>query len=453
MQAAETASAALGETSAFVLDGTTSLIDKNLLLQMEQEGEPRLLMLETIREYGVEALITNEEWEAALCAHAHYYLALAEQAEGELIGPQQVAWLGRLEQEHDNLRAVFNWALSPGSAEGGNKHRRALGLCLGGVLHEFWINHQHFDEGRALLERLITASNGVATVQRAKALNVAADLAYIQRDLQRTEELAQEALGLCRELGDRAGRAFSLTVLGNVASLIGEHTKAHALLEEGIVLYRELDNKHRLGWSLYALGGAAFRRGDSAEAYAWYEEALMWFRELGNKPGIAGVLAHWAHALVLYQGDSQTARALINEAIPLMRELGNTWWLALPFWLLGELALSQDDAVTAHSFAEEALVLDRESNRKSSIAMALSFLARVELHQGNDAAARSLFEESLTLSREIDDKDTLTFSLEGLAGVVAKQGAVIWAARLWGAAEALREAIHAPHVSDLSCRL
>ena len=102
-----------------VLEGLASLIDKSLLQQMEQEGgEPRLMMLETIREYGLECLTASGEMEATRQAHAAYFLALTEEAEPTLFGAQQAVWLERLEREHDNLRAALWWSLGrPGKMD------------------------------------------------------------------------------------------------------------------------------------------------------------------------------------------------------------------------------------------------------------------------------------------------------------------------------------------------
>src|SRR5205823_6423583 len=134
LEAVEGLYTALGDPPAEVLDGVTSLLDKSLLLQTEQEGEePRLLMLETIREYGLEALTANGEMEGGRRAHAAYYLALAEEAEPELEGPQQVTWLERLEREHDNLRAAMQWSLE----QRGTRQRREMALRLGSALNVF----------------------------------------------------------------------------------------------------------------------------------------------------------------------------------------------------------------------------------------------------------------------------------------------------------------------------
>ena len=134
------------------MDRVASLIDKSILQQTEQEGEePRLVMLETIREYGLEALETSGEMEVTRQAHALYYLAMAEKAEPELGGLQQAVWLERLEREHENLRAAMQWSLESGE----DGHHREMALRLGGALRLFWIVRGHWSEGRNFLERAL----------------------------------------------------------------------------------------------------------------------------------------------------------------------------------------------------------------------------------------------------------------------------------------------------------
>ncbi len=116
LEAGEAAHGALGGERAQVLDGVTSLLDKHLLRQAEQDrleqGDRRLLMLETIREYGWECLVTSGELEETRQAHAAYYLQLAEEAEAHLFGAEQGQWFDRLEREADNLRAALSWAMN-----------------------------------------------------------------------------------------------------------------------------------------------------------------------------------------------------------------------------------------------------------------------------------------------------------------------------------------------------
>src|SRR3712207_2332392 len=94
------------------LEGVSSLLDKSLLRQEEgPEGEPRFVMLETIHEYARERLEASSEAEDVRRLHAEYFLALAEAAEPELSGADQLACLERLEAEHDNFRAALSWSL------------------------------------------------------------------------------------------------------------------------------------------------------------------------------------------------------------------------------------------------------------------------------------------------------------------------------------------------------
>jgi len=176
-----------------------------LLGETEQEGEERrFVMLETIREYGLEALTASGENEVTRHAHTRYYLALAEEAPSKLFGVKQEVWYERLEREHDNLRAALNWLLKRKEAE--------MALRLGGALGTFWGKRGHFNEGQAFLERALTASKGVVTSARAKALVASAWLAWPQNDKDRMQQRAEESLALYRQLGDQPGHHLPIPV-------------------------------------------------------------------------------------------------------------------------------------------------------------------------------------------------------------------------------------------------
>src|SRR5712691_8358087 len=169
LDAVEAICAAEGNVVTSILDRVGSLIDNNLLsLQEQATGEPRLVMLETIREYGLECLATSEsgaEMKAARRAHADYYLALAEEAEQEIGSSQQAVWLERLEWEHENLRAALRWLME--SDEADDSPEKALRLSE--ALWWFWSVRGHLREGRQWLEKALTRSDGVAPSPAAKA--------------------------------------------------------------------------------------------------------------------------------------------------------------------------------------------------------------------------------------------------------------------------------------------
>src|SRR5260370_40130150 len=128
-------------------------------------------MLHAIREYGLEALAASGEMESTRRAHADYYLRLSEDAEVEIGGPQQAAWLERLEREHDNLRAAFQWSLEQAGEEKTMQGERGIemALRLGGALRMLWIIHAHIRDGRHFLERALAAREGSEASVQASA--------------------------------------------------------------------------------------------------------------------------------------------------------------------------------------------------------------------------------------------------------------------------------------------
>jgi predicted ATPase/DNA-binding CsgD family transcriptional regulator len=430
-----------GDGTGQLFERVTSLIDKSLLQTTGQEREePRFVMLETIREFGLEVLSATVELELTRKAHVQHYLGLAEQAEPQLDGPKQVALLEQLEREHDNLRAVMRWSLEQSE----NGHRREVALRLAGALRRFWLMHGHWSEGRNFLERALAGSKGVAASARGKALITAASLANMQSDNERVEALCEESLVLCRELRDTRGVALSLRLLAVVAERRGNLAAAHSLNEEALALFKESGDNEGAAWSLFNLAWQAANQGEYVRGRTLFGESLALFRELGNKWGMANSLLGLAQVLLDSQDDQETVRALLEESLALSRELGDQEGMAHAFSLSGWLALSQGDDAAASSLAEKSLVLNREIGSPEHIAESLLLLARVATVQGDYVAARALYEQSLAISKEGNYKSAIAFYLEGLAGVVAAQRELVWAARLWGAAESLREATGSP---------
>lgn len=436
LQAAEAVCAGTGNG----MDDIASLIDKSLLRSIEQteedSEEPRLLMLETIREYGQELLANGGEATDARKAHADYFLRLAEEAVPALDGPLLTSWLGRLEQEHDNLRAALHWFLE--------SDLPVLALRLCSALERFWVVRGYRNEGLTFLERALGGSAGVEPSVRAKALLAAARLSFMQSDYDRGKALARESLALFRELGDKRGIGLSLNRLGIAAWRQADFPTARVLMEEDLALYRELGNPDRIAWSLFALGLINIKQGEYTRASTSLEEGLALFRKLDNKRGIAASLTQMAAALFVSQGDQTMVSLLLAQGLSLDREVGDKEGMAVSSLLLGSVALKQGDVATARTRVEEGLLLYREMGYREGIAEALSLLGKVEVARGDLTFARTLYEESLTMGRELGQRELIAIGLEGIACVIAELGDPAQAARLWGTAEALREALGAP---------
>lgn len=430
-----------------VLDTVASLIDKSLLLQAEmEEGEPRIIMLATIRDYALERLSASDEEEMVRQRHAACYLALAEQCEQELQGPQQAVWVQRLEREHDNLRSVLDWALVQDAPEHVRQLHIETAVRLAGTLRRFWQMHGHLHEGHTYLERALAASAEVVVSPqaKAKALIAAGTLAATQNDFDRVETYCRQSLALFRKLGDQPGIALSLFLLSVVPLMKNDSRGARSMTEEALALFRKMGDKERIAWSLSTLGLLDVREGKYRSAHTLYEESLLLHRELGDKRGIARTLLHLASLLYVSQSDQATLYALLEESLRQFQELGEKVGIANSYTLLGQLASSQNDPVTARLWLEKSIKLSRETGHHKDLGESLALLARVLLTLREHDQARALYEESLALARTVNHSWLIASCLEGWAIMLADLHHLAWATQLWGAADALREAIRAP---------
>jgi predicted ATPase/DNA-binding CsgD family transcriptional regulator len=446
LEAIEALYSSYPDRTMLVLDGVSSLIDKSLLRQIEQGDEPRIVMLETIREYALEMLDANGEERLIRHAHAVYYMTLAEESERELVGPQQALWLERLEREHDNLRAALVWSLQQDEDPNETQRRVEIALRLVGALRRFWQMHGHLNEGQAFTEKALSASKGiqVSTQARAKALIAAGTLASIQNDYDRTETYCRESLLLFRELGDQQGTALSLYLLSVVPMMKGNNVAARSLTEEALTLFREMGDKERIAWSLSTLGMLDTQEEKYTSARARYEESLAIHRKLSNKRGIAATLVRLAQLLFVSLGDETELSSLLDEGLALYNELGEREGIANVHSLSAQLAFRQGDISSARAQIEKCILLYREIGQRRALAESLAILARIALSQGERKEARVLYDESLEIARELNHMWLIAACLEGRAAIAAEEDQLIWAVQLWGAADALREIIRVP---------
>jgi predicted ATPase/DNA-binding SARP family transcriptional activator len=460
-----------------VLDALEELRGGSLVQVTETAGEMRFRLLETLREYGAEQL-GEKERETLSRRHAEFFLALTETAEGELTRPDQGLWLDRLEREHDNLRAALTWSVESGEME--------LGLRLGSALQEFWIYRGHTREGRDQLLRLLAQPGAAAlTAARARGLGTAGVLTLFLGDPETARALDEEGLAIWRRLEDRAGIAKMLRQLGTMAldhgdlttarpqveeSLAlgrelddprqiaksrellafvchaeGDHAAARAMVEESLATWRELGDRIRILRGLEMLGRLAMWRGDLDTARATFEESLALARELDDRPGIAWAITGLG-SVAGWQEDYSAARAWYEQSLPLWRELGQKQELFTDLAHLGLTLRYQGDLPSAYTLLEEALALARESNVSNFVRRSLVNLGfcAADMRRWEEAAAR--YGESLRMSRSGDYEygfyDALC--LIGMARLALARGRPARAARLLGAAEALRAASSAP---------
>ncbi len=363
-----------------VLELLSHLVDKSMVTAREEAGEARYRLLETVQQYGREKLSELGEVGQARERHVGCYLALAEEAEPELKGERQVAWLERLERDHDNLRATMAWLLGRGEPE------KAAGL--GWALWLFWGIRGHFAEGRRWMEQALSAKGGAMPASaRAKALFVAGMMANYQGDHRSAEPLIEESLTLFRELEDKPGTAYALSNAGFAASGQGRHQRAITLNAEAVDLFLEVEEKWGAAIQLCFLAVAWRDRGDHVRAKPLAERGLALSREVGERQAISAALYTLA-TLSQAERDHESARDLFEEGLKLSAELGNEADVAHCLEGLASIAGAEGRIVCAARLwgAEEALLENIE-------AAVYTYVPDRSLRRSRVAAARARLDE------------------------------------------------------------
>jgi len=330
VQAAEAWCNPSADRSIEVLDGIASLLDKSLVRQdVPADSEPRFGMLETIREYGLDQLEASGEGPEMRDRHLDYYLALAEDADAGLLGPQQVSWCDRLEAEHDNIRAALGWVLTalnenvastPGLTRA--ETRLEAGIRLADALELFWMLRGHSQETWQRVMGLV-AHTPANTAARAKVLVIGGYMAHCLLDHETAVRLADEGLLIWRALGDAREIAVALTRRGVIAIWQGDYAGAAALLAEARALFQEHGGEQRSGIehpTAAFLAQAMQEQGDHAAAYALYEESLAEAQSRGDQHAAAYALRHLAR-LHLEAEDAERAVAFLRESLLPLRDL------------------------------------------------------------------------------------------------------------------------------------
>jgi len=414
------------------------------------DGAPRFLMLLTLREYAWERLVARGEAVEIQRRHAEFFLSFAEQADSQIVSQHQRLTITRLIEELANLRAVLEWSLQSTHAE-----EVEIGARLAGTLWRFWWVQGRLGEGRTWLAAVLRRCDALVDTQpsiqsrpsfiriRAQLLNGLGAMARGQADYVAARQFSAEGLTLWQALGDKRGLATVLNGLGNMAHDQGDHATAQARYEESLALRREVGDTSGSALLLNNLGNVAYEQKDYARAQALQAESLSLMRNLGNTRGIAYALSSLG-MVAFQQGDVDAAVLRCEESLSMMREIEDRRGIATVLLNLGHTAHARQDYTLAHARYADSLAVRREIGDKRGVGIALNHLGFAALGQGDYPAARAFLEESLALQLEMEHRLGIAQALEGFAGVAAQTGQPDRAARLFGAAEALRATIGAP---------
>ena len=343
-----------------LLDGLSSLVEKSLLRQVPAgDGEPRFLMLGTIREYALERLAESGRADELHRRHAEHFAGLVSQAAPNLLGDDKRKWLDWLEEDHDNIRDAIDWATE--NAE------TLIALRLVAGLWRFWQMRGYLVEGNQRTKRALDLP-GVAdhSLEHADALEALGGLNWWMGDFPACIAAYRACLELRKEIGD-----------------LGLLAEAYYNLSFPVGFY-----------------GFDKPPGSGDESLELIAEAMRIFKDLGDRAGVAK--AEWAYLTVGWRDRQfETARLHGEAAVPLFRELGDQFMLAWSLYDLGEIDVAEGGLQIARERLAEALRIFVDAGDVSGYTLVLDAFAALCMAMGD-------LERAARISGAVDNLERLT---------------------------------------------
>ena len=334
LEAAEAVAAGRGGLGSDPFEGIASLADKSLLRQeIGPGGAPRLRMLETIREFGLEQLAESDEAADVVRRHAAFFLAFAERTTPETLPGDPAAAFDLLAADHDNLRAAFDGLCDASTA----------GACLrlAAACAPYWYARGHVREGWERLHRALAIAGPIPTPARGHVLNYLGQLAITTGNLRAASAFGHEGLAVWDAVGDPGGRASALHVLAMVEEHHLRWDTAAELFEELIETWRRLEEPFHLGRAVALRAGVAYGQGDVDQAIALEEEAGALFRELGHRRWV-GLTDWYLGMFASSQRRFAEAARRYRDSLRSLIEAGDSVWLFKPVAGLAAVAAQCD---------------------------------------------------------------------------------------------------------------
>ncbi len=392
-----------------VLTVLPQLVNKSLVAVDNEADEPRYRLLETVRQYARDKLLESGEGEATRSAHFDYFFRLAQKAEPKLRSVGASTWVMNLEAEHDNLRAAMQWGL---------EKRLDDVLRMIPMLAYFWNRRGYEEEARTFireaLQRAIALPQSADSVGPdrkrllAGAWQILGMLAYSQGDNIRAMDACQHSAALARELGDNRLLALALSFQASGALSQGSMAEVNALLKEALAAATATGDKFALGLPLSLLGAQLYGAAQSS---------------------------------ALERGDFALAEAKVEEGRALLRQSGDEWSATMGLLSVAMIARFRGDYATARKQLLAIEPMFRDLGDQHRVNMVKSELAHIERFEGRYAEAEAMYRETLPEWQRLGHRAAVAHQLECYAVLARQHGNHERAARLYGAAESLREKI------------
>jgi len=384
----------------------TSLLDKSLLqCTFDARGEARFDMLVTIQQFALDHLRRMGSEAQVRNWHLAYFLALAEEGDKEMRGPNQIEWLHRLAVMRDNFRAALQWAIETRQTE--------AALQMARKLHWFFFVRGDHTEGRQWLGRVLALPDAPLYPEvYAEALTQLAHHTWLQTGPKEARPSVEQALAIARAHSDQENIARALTVLGLVLTLEHNFAVAESALKESMALFQEVDDKWGYAHAVICLALGPYMQDDRATALALHEQALVLFREVGDRY-FQGVALRHIGALRVKQGDWTHGAIALRAAQILAQDLNSKWEIYAVIWSLAEAAQRAENPPRAVRLYWAA------KNIADSIgAWTEDDESEIEKYLGSCRAAmgESAFAQAIEQGRTMTMEQAIAYALEDASG-------------------------------------
>jgi len=359
LEAAEAVGQGGDIASEDVLDLLARLVEKSLVRMDADSG--RYGMLETVKAYAREKLEASDDIEPTLERHLDFFLGLAEVARVQLVGPEQSAWMSRVDADLENLFAVHvsarirpNWA------------KRDLSIVRG--IQPYWVARGMLELGAKItLEALANPGAQEDSFERAVGLFTAGMLLYFMERHSQSRDLLTESTKVSKRIGDERVLAAALPYLSIASQSVGQGEEAIAHCDEAAHLAAKSGNPHSFAAARNTKGQILRYLRRRSEARAEFEAAGKICEEIGDAQANAVTGINLA-MLDLEEGDTSGAkRRLRNISGPILA-LNSPVMSQSLFDVCAGLAAAQqmnDEALKLNSAADR--LVEETANRRIAV--------------------------------------------------------------------------------------
>jgi predicted ATPase/class 3 adenylate cyclase len=382
------------------LDGLSRLVDRSLV-QVDRSETTRFRLLETIRQYARDRLLDSREADESRAAHLDYFLHLALAAEKPLYGPEMITWLHRLDAEVDNLRAALDWAMEA-DVDRGVRMLLALGAYyrVRSFGSEPVDRFSHAADVALARPREVTGPGRETTIVTARIAAAAAQANAAWGSPQAAVRYGAQALELARALDDQRAILEALTSSGMSAVFAGAAPEALRLSDEVLRLARDEDDPWILSMVLVGQALTFASLGDPESAQRRLVEATAAAERSGN-PFVIGFAALNRGRLAGFAGDTSTARAAFAEASDIYRDMGDRRYELIARSDLGHAVRNSGDLDEAEEIYRETIREWQRLGNRGALANQLECFAFISLGRGDNLRAARLFGAAEAIRTEV----------------------------------------------------